>query len=116
VKSERVKVILFLILGLLFFIGGVGTQAAEEKPSPELLQLGKELFTTKEKLGVKYACILCHQQEKAIKKSTVQKLGDKLPDVINQHLLQKAKGTKALNKDSPEMKALVAYIVHKHSV
>lgn len=90
--------------------------AIEEQPSAELLKLGKELFTTKEHLGVKYACILCHQKEKAIKKSDVEKLGDKLPDVINLHLLEKAKGTQPLTKDSQEMKALEAYIRYEHSI
>lgn len=89
---------------------------AEEPPSSELLAYGRELFNTKEKLGVKFACILCHKQEKAIKKLNVQKLGDKLPEVINVHILQKAKGAKALDPASQEMRALVAYITHEHSV
>ena len=86
----------------------------QEKPSPELLAQGRELFNTKERLGVKFACILCHQKEKTIKKSEVQKAGDNLPDVINKYLVEKAKG-KALDKDSEEMKALAAYIAYEHS-
>lgn len=92
-----------------------GRAHSGEPSSPELLQLGEELFNTKEKLGVKFACILCHKQEKAIKKSDVAKLGDRLPDAINDHIVKKSKG-KPLPKDSENMKALVAYIRHRHSV
>ncbi len=100
-----------LLSGII--LGGANLKA--EDPSADLIQEGKKLFTTKELLGAKYPCILCHKGEKAIKKSKIAGLGDKLPDVINKYLVQKAKG-KALPKDSREMKALVAYIVHEHSV
>lgn len=93
-----------------------GTNYAEEsKPSPELIAKGEELFTKKELLGVKYACIMCHKQEKAIQRAKVDLAGDKLPDVINKYILEKAKG-KPLSKDSEEIKALVAFIKYKHSI
>ncbi len=92
-----------------------GTYLRAEDPSAELIQEGKKLFTTKELLGAKYPCILCHKGQKAIKKSKIAGLGDKLSDVINKYLVQKAKG-KPLAKDSRQMQALVAYIVHEHSV
>ena len=110
-----VLLLFYLIAATLAFLPWKGSEAGEPS-SPELLALGRELFNTKEKLGVKFACILCHKQEKAIKKSSVEKLGDKLPEVINLHILQKAKGTKALDPASKEMQALVAYITHEHSV
>lgn len=116
----RKRVIGFFILAVLsgwvfFSLHSNAQDSAEEKPSPELLKLGKEIFNTKERLGVKYACILCHQQEKAIKKSALAKLGDKLPEIINLHILEKAKG-KPIAPDSQEMKALEAYIRYEHSV
>ena len=82
--------------------------------TPELIAQGKQLFNHKEGLKVKFACILCHQKEKAIKKSSIEKLGDKLPVVINKHLTEKSKGN-ALPADSQEMKALMAYIRYEHS-
>ena len=113
-----------LLTFLCFLIGtGMGVAvltasekaAPEEKPPPELISLGRELFNHKERLGIKYACILCHQKDKAIKRSAVVKLGDRLPDVINLHIKEKAKG-KSIPNDSQEMKALAAYIRHEHSV
>jgi cytochrome c len=95
----------------LFFSGAA---LLAEEPSPELIAYGEALFTTK-KLGAKYECLLCHKGEKAIERSKVLMLGDKLPDVINDHLLKKAKG-KPIARDSEEMRALVAYITHKHSI
>lgn len=65
-------------------------------------------------MGTKYACILCHQNEKVIKKSNLAKVGDKLPAVINKYLTEKAKG-RAIPADSLEMKALMAYITCEHS-
>ncbi|MBI3306753.1 MAG: hypothetical protein HYZ84_02960 [Candidatus Omnitrophica bacterium] len=85
-----------------------------DKPSPELITQGRELFNQKEGLKVKFACILCHKQEKAIKKSSVEKLGDKLPVIINKHITEKSKG-QAIREDSQEMKALMAYIRYEHS-
>ena len=116
-KTEKLKLVLFATLAFIFVTAEISTVSAiEEKPSPELLKLGNELFNTKEKLGVKFACILCHKQEKAIKKTSLAKLGDKLPEVINLHILEKAKGAKPLALDSEEMKALEAYIRYEHSV
>ncbi len=89
-------------------------EAPAEKPSAELIAQGRELFNHKEGLKVKFACILCHQQEKAVKKSSAEKLGDKLPVVINKYITGKSKG-KALAADSQEMKALAAYILYEHS-
>ena len=88
----------------------------DAKPTEEELKLGRDLFNKKEGLGVKFACILCHQKDKAIKKSKVIQLGDKLPDVINLHITEKAKGPKSIDKNSKEMKVLIAYIMHEHSV
>ena len=82
--------------------------------TPELISKGRELFNHKEGLKVKFACILCHQQEKAIKKVNVEKLGDKLPVIINKHIIEKSKG-QAVPADSPDMKALMAYIRYEHS-
>lgn len=108
----------FLILLIGFAVLAVPIQTwAEEESSPELLALGKEIFhSTQAKLGAKFNCILCHQKEKAISKEKVTKLGDRLPEVINLHLLEKSKGKQPLAKDSREMKALVAYLLHEHSV
>lgn len=105
----------FAAVGLLVWVMNLPA-SAEDQPSPELLKFGKELFITKEKLGVKYACILCHQREKAIKKSALLKVGGKLPEVINLHILEKAKGSQPLAVESSEMKALMAYIRHEHSI
>ena len=99
-------------------LGGWAQEACseEEKPSPELLARGEELFTKKQPLGVKYECMTCHKGAKAIQRSKVKLAGEKLPDVINKYLLEKAKGTKPLSKDSDEMKALAAFIKYKHSI
>ncbi len=111
--SPRILVIFYLLsFSFVLLPWGFGG----EEPAPEQIAFGRELFNAKEKLGVKFACILCHKQEKAIKKTSLDKLGDKLPEVINLHILEKAKGTKPLARDSEEMKALEAYIRHEHSV
>ena len=92
-------------------------QAANDIPSdvtPELMAQGKELFNQKEGLKVKFACILCHKQDKAVKKSELQKIGDGLPAVINKYITEKAKGP-VLAAESEEMKALMAYIRYEHS-
>ena len=89
--------------------------ALAEAPSADLIKQGEQLFNAKEVLGVKFACIMCHKGQKAIKKSEVEKLGDTLPDVINEYIVKKAKGT-AIAKDSEQMKALVAYITNEHSI
>ena len=107
----------FFVLPLLAFqICCPANYAEESKPSAELIAKGEELFTKKEPLGVKYACIMCHKQEKAIQRAKVDLAGDKLPDVINKYLIEKAKGTKPLPKDSEDIKALAAFIKYKHSV
>ena len=90
-------------------------RAEDPAPSPELIAQGRALFNKKEGLPVKYACILCHQKDKAIKQSDVQEAGDKLPAVINKYLTEKAKGT-ALAPDSEKMKALIAYIKYEHAL
>ncbi len=82
--------------------------------TPELIAQGKDLFNHKEGLKVKFACILCHQQEKAIKKSSLEKIGGKLPVIINKHITEKSKG-QAISENSQEMKALMAYIRYEHS-
>ena len=79
-----------------------------------LVARGRELFNNKQGLGVKYACILCHQKDKAIKKKKALDAGPKLPELINQYIVNKAKG-KPLAKDSPDMQALAAYILQEHS-
>ncbi len=116
----KLKIFLFFsafCLTLVLWLGLVSKNAEsapDGKPSPELIAKGRELFYAKEGLGTKYACILCHQKEKAIKRSKVIKAGDRLPDLINKSLVDKAKG-KALDKNSEEMKALAAYITYEHS-
>ena len=98
----------FVMLGMLFFCIHVIPMsfAAEDEA---LVAKGKELFESKEGLGTKITCILCHKGGKAISTEKVQQLGDTLPDVINKYVVEKAKGTE-LAKDSEEMKALVAYL------
>lgn len=88
---------------------------AAPKPDEAVIARGSELFNAKEGLGVKYACISCHKGEKAIKKSSVTKLGDKLPSAINKYITGKSKGDKALEPDSADMKALEAYIRFEHA-
>ena len=75
---------------------------------------GKELFTTKEALGTKLACVLCHQGSKALDPAKVKALGDALPDTINKYIAEKAKGT-TLPKDSEDMKALETYLASEQS-
>ena len=104
-----------LVLSLVCF--NAFLKANEILPSdvtPEMVAKGKELFNAKEGLKVKFACILCHKQDKAIKKADVQKVGDDLPAVINKYITTKAKGP-ALVADSEEMKALMAYVRYEHS-
>ena len=102
----------FLLAAFGFFLWA--EDPAADQPSPELIAQGRELFNHKEGLKVKFACILCHQKEKAIKKSALVKAGDKLPVVINQHITEKSKGN-PIPADSQEMKALMAYIRYEHS-
>ena len=104
-----------VVLLLWFGLVSKSVQSSpEEKPSPELIAKGKKLFNSKEGLGTKYACILCHQKEKTLKRSKILQAGDGLPDLINKSLTEKAKG-KPLDRNSEEMKALVAYITYEHS-
>ncbi len=112
---KRFKLFLFgmvLTAGLGIYAWAEGMPV--EKPSAEIIAKGKELFNAKEGLKVKFACILCHKGEKAIKASSVEKAGDKLPNVINKYITQKSKG-QALAADSAEMQALMAYIRYEHS-
>ena len=109
----RVRVA-FLFSFLLIFSFAPFTFAGQDAATPELIAKGRELFNKKEGLGVKYACILCHQQDKAIKKSSLAKIGGSLPAIINKHITEKSKG-KPLPADSEEMKALAAYIRYEHS-
>lgn len=109
------KVVLFgLFLSVAFGVFLWAENAPAGKPSPELIAQGRELFNKKDGLKVKFACILCHQKEKVIKKSSLEKIGDKLPVIINKHLTEKSKGP-AIAADSNEMKALMAYIRYEHS-
>ena len=102
---KRDRLFALIILGVLFLCL-VNTSFADIQA---LKARGKELFTTKEALNTKLACVLCHQGSKALDPVKVKALGDTLPDVINKYVVEKAKGT-ALAKDSEEMKALVAYL------
>ena len=114
---NKFKIFGFIVIAFSFFGLNVFLRAANDIPSdvtPELIAQGKQLFNQKEGLKVKYACMMCHQQDKAIKKSEIQKVGDKLPAVINKYLTEKAKGP-ALAAESEEMKALMAYIRYEHS-
>lgn len=105
----------WLGLGLLMMLLSTGVAFSEDKPSQELVDQGRKLFNEKEGLGVKNACISCHKQAKAIKKTKLAKIApDKFPAVINKYLTTKSKG-KALAPDSQEMKALIAYIETEHS-
>lgn len=88
--------------------------AAQEKPSPELIREGEALFNQKESFQSKFACILCHKGEKAIKRDKVLKRGGSLAEVINKQIVVKSKG-KPVAAGSHEMKALIAYIIHEHS-
>ena len=116
-KRSGWKLALLAVTGVtLVFLVSRTSNALDTRPTPELLKQGKGLFyQTKDKLGAKFNCILCHQKEKAIKHVEAVKLGDKLPDVINAHLVEKSKG-KPLAKDSQEMKALTVYILNEHSI
>ena len=98
---------------MLAGLSGASAQAPADKAPAELIARGRDLFNNKEGLQVKYACIMCHKQNKAIKASAVRKAGDKLPAVINNYLAKKSKG-KPLAEDSEQMKALMAYIRHEH--
>jgi hypothetical protein len=68
------------------------------------------------KIGLKSVSKFRRSPLKFLGRAEVEKLGDRLPDTINGQILKKAKGKTTLAKDSPEMKALEAYIRHKHSV
>ncbi len=110
------KILKISLFGL-FLLGAFGLFLQAENPadnSPELITQGRELFNKKEGLNVKFACIMCHKGEKAVQKSHVQKLGDKLPSVINKYITEKSKG-QAISQDSGQMKALMAYIRYEHS-
>ena len=116
-KKDLFKIKIFFSIGFALLVVAVvlGSHfASAEDVSPELITQGRELFNTT-KLGNKFACILCHKKDKAIKRAEVVRLGDKLPDMINKYVVEKSKG-KPLAKDSQEMKALVAYIVNEHSI
>lgn len=115
--KTRIFISLLTMVILVFVWGNLQSAAGPVLPSdvtPELIAQGKALFNSKDGLHTKYACILCHQQQKAVKKSELAKIGDKLPLIINQYITTKAKG-KAIAADSAEMKALMAYIRYEHS-
>lgn len=118
-KKDFFKTKVFVLTGFILLAIGIALSSnlvsAENNASPELIAEGRELFNTTKSLGNKFACILCHRKDKAIRRAEVAKLGDRLPDVINKYLVEKSKG-KPLAKDSQEMKALTAYIVNEHSV
>ena len=108
------KFIKRVLLALFLSITSASGLWAAEAVSPELVAKGRDLFNKKEGLKVKFACILCHQKDKAIKQSELAKAGDKLPAVINKYLTTKSKGV-PLAEDSEEMKALMAYIRTEHA-
>ncbi len=115
----KIRSFLFALALLTLFILPLRSvpSGAQEAPAadPALLDRGRALFNAKEGLGTKFACILCHKQEKAIKRSVVEKLNDAdLAKVINQQLLKKAKGPKPIAADGPDMQALIAYIRQEH--
>jgi len=101
-----------VLFGFVFYLAAESIPA--ERPDSESIARGRELFNKKEGLKVKFECILCHKQDKAIKNSEVQKIGDHLPAVINKYLVEKSKGS-PLPADGPEMQALMAYIRYEHS-
>ncbi len=113
VKIAGLVAIVFSFISLNVFLHAAN-ETMPPDVTPELMDKGRELFNHKEGLKVKFECILCHKQDKAIKKSDLQKAGDKLPAVINKYITEKAKGP-ALAADSEEMKALMAYIRYEHS-
>lgn len=102
------------IFYVIFLMAAAVSLHAEEAPSADLIAKGRTLFNEKKALNAKFECILCHKGDKAIKKSDIEKAGDKLPAVINKYLTEKAKGP-ALKPDSEEMQALIAYIKYEHS-
>lgn len=105
---KRIWAGIFAVLALFIFcIHTMPVSFAAEDEA--LVAKGKELFSNKEGLGTKIACILCHKGDKAIPAAKAQQLGDALPDEINKYMVEKAKGT-AIAKDSEEMKALAAYL------
>jgi cytochrome c len=112
-KNQKVRVVLVVMLVSLFCVGLRPQVAASQ--SADSIALGKKLFNEKGTCGNKYACIMCHKEDKAIKKSELAKLGDTLPDVINKYQVEKAKG-QTIPPNSPEMKALIDYINNEHSV
>ena len=117
-KKDLFKLKIFVLTGFMLLAITIALSShvvSAEDTSPELIAQGRELFNSTKGLGNKFACILCHKKDKAIKHAEVVKLGDKLPDMINKYLVEKSKG-KVLAKDSQEMKALAAYIVNEHSV
>ncbi len=113
-KWKMIKVGIFFSAVVLASALAAFSQTPAETPSPELIAKGRDLFNKKEGLAVKFACILCHKKDKAVKKSEIEKAGDKLPAVINKYITTKAKG-KALAPDCPEMQALIAYITYEHA-
>lgn len=112
IGGNTMKRILFSFILLSAFASSL--YAVETAPTPELLTQGRELFNKKEGLGAKFACILCHQKDKAIQKSKLEKIGDNLPVIINKYLTEKSKGP-ALAAESEKMKALMAYIRYEHA-
>jgi cytochrome c len=114
IKSFLPALALLTLLILPFRVVPSGAQEVQTA-DPALLDRGRALFHAKEGLGVKFACILCHKQEKAIKRSVVDKLTDAdLAKVINQQLVKKAKGTKPIAADGADMQALITYIRQEH--
>ena len=106
--KEKKMVALFMVLAtLLLCLGVIGMSFASDDQA--LVSRGKELFTNKEGLNTKLACVLCHQGSKVLDPAKIRTLGDTLPETINKYIVEKAKGT-ALPKDSEDMKALEAYL------
>jgi len=116
---KKNRILYLIVICAVGFLSGMGrpsfAQEPAARPEDSVIAQGRELFNSKEGLGVKYACISCHKGDKVIKKSMVAKLGDKLPSSINKYITGKAKGEKALEADSAEMEALMAYIRYEHA-
>ncbi len=105
------------VIAFILFTAAVSSPLsyAADAPSADLVAKGKDLFTSKKGLAVKFECILCHKQPgKEIKKAHIAKLGDKFPSTINKYITTKSKG-KAIAENSEEMKALMAYIQQEHA-
>ena len=113
-KTVSILFISIIIINLCAAVFATTLLYAGETAPADLIAKGKELFTNKKALGVKFDCLMCHKPGKEIKKSHISKLGDKFPAIINKYITTKSKG-KAIDPNSAEMKALIAYIEQVHA-